>query len=122
MEQRISAKSSTIARRHVVIVNALFCQARNSKGVGAGAGEVVGMALEPFATSIQHRLTALFLFAYFCFFCITNRFPGSYPVDFEPSHMQQLASEEYFVTEKFASVRCMLLSTNTPKGPACFLV
>ncbi|KAF9120836.1 Dcp1p-Dcp2p decapping enzyme complex alpha subunit, partial [Mortierella sp. GBA39] len=36
--------------------------------------------------------------------------------------MQQLASEEYFVTEKFASVRCMLLSTNTPKGPACFLI
>ncbi|KAG0320666.1 Dcp1p-Dcp2p decapping enzyme complex alpha subunit [Linnemannia gamsii] len=49
-------------------------------------------------------------------------FPGSYPVDFEQSHMQQLASEEYFVTEKFASVRCMLLSTNTPKGPACFLI
>ncbi|KAF9123313.1 Dcp1p-Dcp2p decapping enzyme complex alpha subunit [Mortierella sp. 14UC] len=52
----------------------------------------------------------------------TEGFPGSYPVNFEPSHLQQLASEEYFVLEKFASVRCMLLSTNTPKGPACFLI
>ncbi|KAG0273757.1 Dcp1p-Dcp2p decapping enzyme complex alpha subunit [Linnemannia exigua] len=49
-------------------------------------------------------------------------FPGSYPVNFDPSHLQLLASEEYFVLEKFASVRCMLLSTNTPKGPACFLI
>ncbi|KAK3844030.1 MAG: hypothetical protein J3R72DRAFT_489162 [Linnemannia gamsii] len=49
-------------------------------------------------------------------------FPGSYPVNFDPSHLQQLASEEYFALEKFASVRCMLLSTNTPKGPACFLI
>ncbi|KAF9927743.1 Dcp1p-Dcp2p decapping enzyme complex alpha subunit [Linnemannia zychae] len=49
-------------------------------------------------------------------------FPGSYPVNFEPFHLQQLINEEYFVTEKFASVRCMLLSTNTPKGPACFLI
>ncbi|KAF9096864.1 Dcp1p-Dcp2p decapping enzyme complex alpha subunit [Mortierella sp. GBA35] len=31
-------------------------------------------------------------------------FPGSYPVNFEPSHLQQLASEEYFVTEKFAGI------------------
>ncbi|KAF9913144.1 Dcp1p-Dcp2p decapping enzyme complex alpha subunit [Linnemannia zychae] len=33
-----------------------------------------------------------------------EEFPGSYPVNFEPSHLQQLASEEYFVLEKFASI------------------
>ncbi|KAG0201933.1 Dcp1p-Dcp2p decapping enzyme complex alpha subunit [Mortierella sp. GBA30] len=52
----------------------------------------------------------------------TEGFPGSYPVQFEPSHLQLLANEEYFVTEKIAGVRYMLLSTQTPKGPACFLI
>ncbi|KAG0015092.1 Dcp1p-Dcp2p decapping enzyme complex alpha subunit, partial [Entomortierella chlamydospora] len=32
------------------------------------------------------------------------------------------SDEEYFVTEKVAGVRYMLLSTHTPKGPACFLI
>ncbi|KAF9348611.1 Dcp1p-Dcp2p decapping enzyme complex alpha subunit [Mortierella sp. AD094] len=32
------------------------------------------------------------------------------------------SDEEYFVTEKVAGVRYMLLSTLTPKGPACFLI
>ncbi|KAG0098175.1 Dcp1p-Dcp2p decapping enzyme complex alpha subunit [Podila epicladia] len=49
-------------------------------------------------------------------------FPGSFPVFFEQSHLQNLTSEEYFVMEKVAGVRYMLLSTITPKGPACFLI
>ncbi|KAF9961208.1 Dcp1p-Dcp2p decapping enzyme complex alpha subunit, partial [Mortierella alpina] len=52
----------------------------------------------------------------------TEGFPGSYPVQFESSHLQLLTNEEYFVTEKVAGVRYMLLSTHTPKGPACFLI
>ncbi|KAG0328299.1 Dcp1p-Dcp2p decapping enzyme complex alpha subunit [Dissophora globulifera] len=52
----------------------------------------------------------------------TEGFPGSYPVAFEQSHLQQLVNEEYFVLEKVAGVRYMLLSTITPKGPACFLI
>ncbi|KAF9939283.1 Dcp1p-Dcp2p decapping enzyme complex alpha subunit [Modicella reniformis] len=52
----------------------------------------------------------------------TDGFPGSYPVNFEASHLQLLANEEYFVTEKVAGVRYMLLSTYTPRGPACFLI
>ncbi|KAK3828665.1 MAG: hypothetical protein J3Q66DRAFT_363762 [Benniella sp.] len=34
----------------------------------------------------------------------TDEFPGSYPVNFEPSHLQLLANEEYFVTEKVAGI------------------
>ncbi|GJJ73607.1 hypothetical protein EMPS_05965 [Entomortierella parvispora] len=49
-------------------------------------------------------------------------FPGSYPTLFEPAHLQLLANEEYFVTEKVTGIRHMLLSTQTPKGPACFLI
>ncbi|KAG0027676.1 Dcp1p-Dcp2p decapping enzyme complex alpha subunit [Podila clonocystis] len=49
-------------------------------------------------------------------------FPGTFPVLFEQSHLQNLTSEEYFVMEKVAGVRYMLLSTITPKGPACFLI
>ncbi|KAG0337397.1 Dcp1p-Dcp2p decapping enzyme complex alpha subunit [Podila horticola] len=49
-------------------------------------------------------------------------FPGTFPVHFEQSHLQNLTSEEYFVMEKVAGVRYMLLSTITPKGPACFLI
>ncbi|KAF9581155.1 Dcp1p-Dcp2p decapping enzyme complex alpha subunit, partial [Lunasporangiospora selenospora] len=49
-------------------------------------------------------------------------FPGSYPVQFESFHLQQLANEEYFVAEKVAGTRYMLFSTHTPKGPACFLI
>ncbi|KAG0242749.1 Dcp1p-Dcp2p decapping enzyme complex alpha subunit [Mortierella sp. GBA43] len=52
----------------------------------------------------------------------TDGFPGSYPVGFEASHLQLLANEEYFVTEKVAGVRYMLLSIHTPRGPACFLI
>ncbi|KAF9364939.1 Dcp1p-Dcp2p decapping enzyme complex alpha subunit [Mortierella sp. NVP85] len=52
----------------------------------------------------------------------TDEFPGSYPVNFEPSHLQLLANEEYFVTEKVAGVRYMLLSMHTARGPACFLI
>ncbi|KAG0070193.1 Dcp1p-Dcp2p decapping enzyme complex alpha subunit [Linnemannia elongata] len=75
-----------------------------------------GMPIDPgFHKVLQSRIRTLL-------HSKAEGFPGSYPVDFEPSHMQQLASEEYFVLEKFASVRCMLLSTNTPKGPACFLI
>ncbi|KAI9237605.1 MAG: mRNA capping enzyme, catalytic domain-containing protein [Podila humilis] len=49
-------------------------------------------------------------------------FPGTFPVLFEQNHLQSLTSEEYFVMEKVAGVRYMLLSTITPKGPACFLI
>ncbi|KAF9304533.1 Dcp1p-Dcp2p decapping enzyme complex alpha subunit [Mortierella antarctica] len=52
----------------------------------------------------------------------TEGFPGSFPVFVEQSHLQNLTSEEYFVMEKVAGVRYMLLSTITPKGPACFLI
>ncbi|KAF9431082.1 Dcp1p-Dcp2p decapping enzyme complex alpha subunit [Podila epigama] len=49
-------------------------------------------------------------------------FPGSYPVFLQQDHLVNLTAEEYFVMEKVAGVRYMLLSTITPKGPACFLI
>ncbi|KAF9115909.1 Dcp1p-Dcp2p decapping enzyme complex alpha subunit [Mortierella sp. AM989] len=75
-----------------------------------------GVSIDPnYRKTLQSRIRALLQSK-------LEGFPGSYPVHFEPSHLQLLADEEYFVTEKVAGVRYMLLSTHTPKGPACFLI
>ncbi|KAI9289283.1 hypothetical protein BC943DRAFT_333658 [Umbelopsis sp. AD052] len=49
-------------------------------------------------------------------------FPGSQPVSFETKHLIDLQREDYFVCEKSDGVRYLMFATQTPKGPATFLL
>ncbi|KAG0368075.1 Dcp1p-Dcp2p decapping enzyme complex alpha subunit [Gamsiella multidivaricata] len=58
----------------------------------------IGMPIDPVTRkTLQDRIRSLL-------HAKTDKFPGSYPVPFEPSHLQLLANEEYFVLEKVAGI------------------
>ncbi|KAJ3123775.1 Dcp1p-Dcp2p decapping enzyme complex alpha subunit [Physocladia obscura] len=43
------------------------------------------------------------------------RFPGAQPISFNKSHLEELESENYFVSEKADGIRCLMLTHKNPK-------